>query len=55
FVAAICLKWKVPGRMYFARVTVPALHHDVLELVGQALQLSAVKTIHVMTDMWTSC
>ncbi|XP_078496201.1 uncharacterized protein LOC144752130 [Lissotriton helveticus] len=53
-VAALCPKWKVPSRYYFARVAVPALHEDVLEVIGAALQKSAVHTIHLTTDMWTS-
>ncbi|XP_078497193.1 zinc finger BED domain-containing protein 4-like isoform X1 [Lissotriton helveticus] len=55
FVTTICPKWNVPSRYYFARVAVPALHHDVLELLGKALQQSAVHNIHLTTDMWTSC
>ncbi|XP_078539863.1 zinc finger BED domain-containing protein 6-like [Lissotriton helveticus] len=54
-VATLAPKWKVPSRYYFARVAVPALHKEVLELVGAALQKSAVHTIHLTTDMWTSC
>ncbi|XP_078534008.1 uncharacterized protein LOC144820302 [Lissotriton helveticus] len=53
-VATLCPKWKVPSRFYFARVAVPALHEDVLQAIGAALQKSAVHTIHLTTDMWTS-
>ncbi|XP_078514398.1 zinc finger BED domain-containing protein 6-like [Lissotriton helveticus] len=54
-VATLCPKWNVPSRYYFARVAVPALHHDVLELIGKALQQSVVHCIHLTTDMWSSC
>ncbi|XP_078520108.1 zinc finger BED domain-containing protein 6-like isoform X1 [Lissotriton helveticus] len=55
FVTTVCPKWKVASWSYFARVAVPALHQDVLDVIGAALQKSAVHTIHLTTNMWTSC
>lgn len=55
FVAVLYPKWTALSLTYFLTIAAQQLHHQVLQLVVDTLKESTVQSIHLATDMQTSC